>query len=164
MISDKIVFEWNGDHYTVPEAAFPVVLPNGEILTGDSWGETFPEKPLNLKKLFGIKVTVDVDLVLIAAGLQGVLAEQIQVNIVSYCPNGCDNPTEPYCSKCGAKVDSIAIASAAATTLPKHVIDGVVPVAGEGPCPNCMRPLSHNEHAAHCPNCGQALHWTCRSA
>jgi hypothetical protein len=159
-----IVFEHAGDLYSIPEAEFPIVLPNGDVLSGEKWGETCPEKPLGLKKIFELRMTPDTDLAMVAKGLDGVLAVLVVLETYFVCPKGCFSPTVPFCMVCGSLVEKVTayVPAKAKKSFTPHVIDGVVPVKGNGPCPNCKQELDHNAHAAHCPNCGQALHWTCR--
>jgi len=159
-----IVFEWKGSTFTVPEAEDPIVLPGGEILSVEKWGETFPEQPMGLKLMMKLEMVPGTDLRMVAAGMKGVLASAVIGEVYYACPKQCFNPSYPYCSVCGSKVEEKKVY---VPVMPKkkqtpHVIDGVVDVRVNGPCPNCRESLDHDAQAAHCPNCGQALHWICR--
>lgn len=159
-----IVFDWRGADYTIPEAKSPIVLPDGEILSVEKWGESNPEKPLGLRLMTKLPMSPGTDLAMVAMGMKGVLATPVLLEVYYACPKGCFNPTKPFCSECGSKVEVVSayVPITSSKKQTPHVIDGVVDVKGEGPCPNCGETLNHDDHAANCPTCGQALHWICR--
>lgn len=103
--NDRIIFTYDGQKYTVPKAANPIILPSGQVLKGDGWkDEVFPPNPGKLTHLFNVNC-VSLGLKDIADALGGVLAVKITITKIAICPSGCTKPTDPYCKKCGAKVE-----------------------------------------------------------
>lgn len=104
-VNERIVFVWKGEHFTVPKAANPIILPGGEVLKGDGWAnEVFPPNPGKLSHLFNIHC-ITLGLKDVADALGGVLAVRVTVKKINICPRGCTKPTNPFCKKCGEKVE-----------------------------------------------------------
>lgn len=159
-----IHFDWEGITYTVPEGRNPILLPSGQVLSGDSWHqEIFPLRPGTLTLNYSIVITPETDLVSLARNIGAVLAQAINIMQVKKCPKGCTDPTTPYCSKCGSvvEIDWVVTPFIPIKPLPLQQNEAK-DVKGNGPCPHCGNPLNHEQHANPCPHCGKPLHWTCR--
>lgn len=171
-MSDLVKFVWAGTSYTIPEGTMArrILLPTGVVLEFNGFSESFPPQ---LNELHAAVYTISIhpmpDMEYVARQLQAVLATEL-----GYCP---DHPEEhgKFCSECGKPIHPPTPLAPkppfpfqGSSTIPepfsKHDFHLTVPadVMGNGPCPNCKTSLDHNHQFSSCPNCGQALHWTCR--
>ena len=158
MAKKKVTFVWNWVSYTMPEDTdkHKILLPNGIVLEFNGFLETSPPQLANLKALgFTVMILPETHLQEVADRLDAVLASEL-----GYCP---DHPEEHgnFCSVCGKKIYA-PVTLPPKPPFPFTTNNSPVDVMGNGPCPNCKKPLDHGAHASTCPNCGQALHWTCR--
>lgn len=97
-----IRFLWKDVYYIVSEAKNPILLPTGDVLSGDGWQyEIMPPNPGKLELLFEIKVQNLPHLKEVAQRLNGVVASPVTITTIYVCPNGHVDPTTPFCSQCG---------------------------------------------------------------
>ena len=157
-----IVFEWQGKTYSITEGRNMIILPTLEVLKAVyRAGVVNPPQIAKLTSFISFYLTpISPSLAQIAREMDAVLATQVHItNPIFSCPNGCSNPTHPFCSQCGSRVNTTDFIVSAPHLSSLNI---EVNVKGNGPCPTCSAKLVHDHHAKVCPTCGQALKWICR--
>ena len=155
-MQDKIVcLWWRGIAYQVPQITDqPIVLSTREVVIVGNWDTSLnPIQPPVVRYLFTLVVRNDQELATATQFLSWVTAKPVALNFKTICPNGCLNPSQPYCMQCGQAVTTEV------TTEPL----GFIPcspfekdtITRDGYCPNCGRFVSF--HVRSCPQCHTTL-------
>ena len=157
-------FVYEGRTYLIHEIENQVLCSNGDLLSIQWVGLTPKASPFN--PVARLNLNANFELSDIASSLCAAPATLVVNAQTKACPHfGHGTQTGNFCCECGAPTVFIPY-TIAFEPISKHNFHLSVPadVQGFGPCPNCKTTLDHDHQLSTCPNCGQALHWACRSS
>ena len=158
MANRIISLVWNHITYKVSAPEKLVILVTGEVLSvswvSDSQLHQMPDK---ITPLFAIRPDPKLDLFSTAIVLKAVVGEPINLEYINECPNGCKNPSVPYCSQCGAKTETREIILPLGF-IPRSHYDSPWILPKDWRCPNCHIQLDLSDNNIQvCPRCNQPL-------